>query len=266
MNFFALIGKPLKHSLSPLLHSVSFSLMRYKGYYFKKEFNENQLNQFMEQAKMFLLGFNVTMPYKEKVLGLLDKVNKKAEEIGSVNTILVKKGKLIGYNTDFIGVRKSLEFFTALEDKKIAIIGAGGAAKSAVFALLNLSKVTIFNRNYGKALNLAKNFGVEAEPLSNYKKLKDFDIIINATPVGMDGKSIPFPPEVIKKEHFIMDMIYKPLYTPLLKEALKRGASVVNGLPMLIIQGLESEKIWIGKAPKWNIVYSKLITKLNKFN
>ena len=221
MNFFALIGKPLKHSLSPLLHNIFFSLIKYKGYYFKKEVNENQLSQFTEQARMFLVGFNVTMPYKEKVLKLLDKVNKKAEEIGSVNTVLIKRDKLIGYNTDFIGVRKSLESFTTLKDKKIAIIGAGGAAKSAVFALLDISKVTVFNRNYKKALNLAKNFGVEAEPLSNYKKLKNFDVIINATPVGMDGRSIPFPPEVIKKEHFIMDMIYKPLYTPLLKEALK---------------------------------------------
>ncbi len=259
---FAVIGHPIKHSLSPELHKIAFKMMNLDYCYTKVDVPPEKLDTFMKSANIIFKGLNVTIPHKEKILRYCNRVDPLAEEVKATNTL--KFGDIVEcYNTDVKGVRLSIEDVTDPKGKRVAIIGAGGAARAAVVAFYRDAEVAIFNRTYEKGKRIGEEFGIKAYPLSEYEKLKDYDIIINATPVGMDGKSVPFPPEVLRKGQVVMDMVYRPLYTPLLLTAMRKGATVVNGLKMLVIQGLESEKIWIGKAPTWRHVYSKLLASLS---
>ncbi len=259
---FAVIGHPIKHSLSPELHEIAFKLIGVKACYTKVDVHPVALEDFMKVASFTFSGLNVTIPHKERVYEIADEVVGVAKEVKAVNTVKFEDGRIIGYNTDVKGVRLAIEREIDPKGKKVAVIGAGGAARAAVVAFYKDAQVTIFNRTFERAKKLAEEFGVEAEPLNNVEKVKNFDIIINATPVGMDGKGTPVPPEVIREGQVVMDMMYRPLLTPLLKNALRRGAKPVDGLKMLVIQGLESERIWLGKAPSWEKVYSKLLSKL----
>ncbi len=259
---FAVIGYPVKHSLSPRLHTIAFNFLNIKAYYTKVEVPPERLEEFFKTADITFNGLNITIPHKVKVFEMVDVVDPIAREAGAVNTVLFKDGKSYGYNTDVKGVRMAIEDAIDPKGKSVAIIGAGGAARAAVVAFYKDAKITIFNRTYEKAKKLAEEFGVEARPLSAYEEIAKHDIVINATPVGMDGKSMPIPPEALRKGQVVMDMIYRPLYTPLLKEAMRRGAKAVNGLKMLVIQGIESERIWLGRAPPWKHVYRELIKEL----
>jgi len=262
MTVFAVIGHPIAHSLSPKLHEIAFNIMEFKGFYTKVDVHPNELEEFMRKASLVFKGLNVTIPHKEKVFRLVDKVDGVAEEVKAVNTVLFENGKSYGFNTDVVGVKKALCTATDPSGKRVAVIGAGGAARAAVVALYRVAQVTVFNRTFERARELAKEYGVEARPLQAYEEVTRHDIIINATPVGMDGVSTPIPPSVIENHHVVMDMLYKPLITPLLKTALRKGARIVDGLKMLVIQGLESERIWIGRSPSWNLVYERLLSDL----
>ncbi|ALU11530.1 shikimate dehydrogenase [Ignicoccus islandicus DSM 13165] len=259
---FAVIGKPIEHSLSPLLHSISFELMGIRAWYTKVEVGKEELGEFMRTAPKLFTGINVTIPLKEEVTKYLDEVRGVAREVGAVNTVKFEGGKAIGYNTDVEGVRKAVS--TQIEPKglRVAIIGAGGAARAAVVAFYKDNEVTIFNRTEERGRKLAEEFGVEFQPLSNYELIKEFDLVVNATPVGLGGRGVPIPPEALREGQVVMDMVYNPLLTPLLRNALLKGCKVVDGLKMLVIQGLESEVIWLGLAPTWEKVYSKLLAKL----
>jgi shikimate dehydrogenase len=219
-----------------------------------------KLGDFMKAAPMVFSGLNVTIPHKVAVLEYVDELDALAEEVGAVNTIAFGN-KVKGYNTDVIGVRKSIEDVVKPKGLKVAILGAGGAARAAVVAFYKDNYVTVFNRTYEKAKKLSREFGVEARPLSSVKEIKKHDVVINATPVGMDGVSSPVPPEALRQGQVVMDMIYRPLYTPLLKTAMVKGAKAVNGLKMLVIQGVESERLWLGKAPPWRSVYQRLLAR-----
>jgi len=262
MHCFAVIGHPIEHSLSPLLHRISFEMLGAKHFYTKVDVPPESLETFMEFAKLTFKALNVTIPHKERAFELVDEVVGIANEVKAVNTILFENGKSYGFNTDVKGVREAIESVCNPKGKRIAIIGAGGAARAAVVAADKDSQVVVFNRTFERAKRLAEEFGIEARPLNNYEEIKKFDIIINSTPVGMDNKSTPIPLEVIHKGQVVMDMVYKPLLTPLLKGALRKGARIVDGLKMLVIQGLESERIWIGRAPEWRRVYLKALSEL----
>ena len=261
-NMFAVIGHPIEHSLSPELHKIAFRMMDLDLCYTKIDVPPEKLDDFMKAAPLIFKGLNVTIPHKEKVMKYCERVDPLVEEVKATNTL--KFGDVTEcYNTDVKGVRISIEDVVDPKGKKVAIIGAGGAARAAVVAFYKDAEVAIFNRTFEKAQKLAKEFGVSAFPLSKYELLRNYDIIINATPVGMDGKSTPFPPDVLREGQVVMDMVYRPLYTPLLLEAIRRGAIAVNGLKMLVIQGVESERVWLGRAPPWRSVYSKLLVLLS---
>lgn len=185
---FAVIGKPIEHSLSPLLHSISFELMGIRAWYTKVEVGKEELGEFMRTAPKLFTGINVTIPLKEEVTKYLDEVRGVAREVGAVNTVKFEGGKAIGYNTDVEGVRKAVS--TQIEPKglRVAIIGAGGAARAAVVAFYKDNEVTIFNRTEERGRKLAEEFGVEFQPLSNYELIKEFDLVVNATPVGLGGE------------------------------------------------------------------------------
>lgn len=259
---FAVIGHPIEHSLSPELHKIAFRMMDLDLCYTKIDVPPEKLDDFMKAAPLIFKGLNVTIPHKEKVMKYCERVDPLVEEVKATNTL--KFGDVTEcYNTDVKGVRISIEDVVDPKGKKVAIVGAGGAARAAVVAFYKDAEVAIFNRTFEKAQKLAKEFGVSAFPLSKYELLRNYDIIINATPVGMDGKSTPFPPDVLREGQVVMDMVYRPLYTPLLLEAIRRGAIAVNGLKMLVIQGVESERVWLGRAPPWRSVYSKLLVLLS---
>ena len=262
LKVFAVIGHPIAHSLSPKLHKIAFNVLGIDAFYTKVDVTPETLKEFMEVAPLIFNGLNVTIPHKERIFNMVDKVEGIANEVKAVNTVLFKDGESYGFNTDVIGVRRAVESATEPRGKRIAIIGAGGAARAAVVAFYKDSQVVIFNRTLERAERLAREYGVEAKPLSSYEEIAKFDIVINATPVGMDGVSTPIPTSAIRKGQVIMDMLYKPLLTPLLRAGLRKGAKIVDGLKMLVIQGLESERIWIGRAPSWQTVYSKLLSEL----
>lgn len=259
---FAVIGHPIEHSLSPKLHKIAFEMMGLDYCYTKIDVPPDALGDFMKAAPLIFKGLNVTIPHKENILAYCDKLDPLTEEVKASNT--VKFDNVVTcYNTDVKGVRLSIEDVINPKDKKVAIIGAGGAARAAVVAFYKDAEVAVFNRTFEKAKRLAEEFGVAAYPLKEYERIEGFDIVINATPVGMDGKSTPIPIDVIRPGQVVLDMVYKPLYTPLLLGALRKGAKPVNGLKMLVIQGVESERIWLGRSPPWREVYSKLLALLS---
>ena len=259
---FAVIGHPVAHSLSPLLHSISFKMVGIRATYVKVDVPPERLEDFMKSADLVFKGLNVTIPHKVEVLKYVDEEDELVREVGAANVLKFEDGKVFAYNTDVIGVRMSIEDVINPKGLKVAVLGAGGAARAAVVAFKDVAKVTIFNRTVERAAALASEFGAEYSSLKDIEKIREHDIIINATPVGMDGASSPVPPEALRKGQVVMDMVYRPLYTPLLKMAMVNGAKAVNGLKMLVIQGVESERLWLGRAPPWREVYEKLLASL----
>ncbi|NPA84539.1 MAG: shikimate dehydrogenase [Crenarchaeota archaeon] len=260
---FAVIGHPIAHSLSPVLHRIGFEILGVEAEYLKVDVPPEKLDDFMRAAPLIFRGINVTIPHKVRAAELVDELDPVARRVGAVNVIDFKD-KSVGYNTDVAGIRVSVEEVVDPKGLRIAILGAGGAARAAVVAFMDDAHVTIFNRTPERARELARLFGVEARSLSEVGEIRKHDVVINATPVGMDGSSSPVPPEALTKGQVVVDMIYRPLYTPLLKMARERGAVAVNGLKMLVVQGVESERIWLGRAPPWREVYRRLLEELAK--
>jgi shikimate dehydrogenase len=255
-KFLALIGFPIKHSLSPQIHNYIFKKYSIDALYGCFEV----LN--LKQATAGLLslgfgGFNVTVPYKEKIIPYLDRIDKEAEIIGAVNTVKIEGRRLIGFNTDGKGFLSSLErFHFNPEGKQILILGAGGAAKAAgvYLAKQGAEKITFYDIIYSKAFNLARrlrNFfpKVQTVALKSKKELnlKNCHLLVNATGVGLKESD----PLVCELKNFnqnlvVYDLIYNPPLTKLLKVAQKKGLVNINGLWMLIYQAIEAQKIWFG--------------------
>ena len=259
---FAVVGSGIGYTLSPLLHEIAFKEMKVRAFYTKVDLPPDALEGFLEHAKFAFKGLNVTIPFKERAFELVDSVEGVAGEVGAINTILFNGVKSYGYNTDVIGVRLAVEDAVDPKGLRVAILGAGGAARAAVIAFRRDCRVKVFNRTVERAKRLAEELGVEYGSLKEHEEIKRSDVIINATPVGRDGKSTPIPTEIIESRHVVMDMVYRPLLTPLLRASLLKGAKVVDGLKMLVIQGVESERIWLGRAPSWRKVYLKLLSRL----
>ncbi len=260
MRHFAVIGSNVRRSLSPLLHSISFKLMGFEGYYIA--YSVECLECFVKNMKG-LDGFNVTIPYKEEIIKFLDEVRGEAREVGAVNTVTFEKGKTIGYNTDVYGFEEAIRSVGELGGK-VVIIGAGGAARAAVYASLRAgATVYVLNRSLERAIKLANDMAhlgkVIPLQLKEDKVIEEADVIVNATPLK---ETVPFNPKRIKSGQVVMDMNYLPLLTQTLREAFKRGAQIVDGLKMLVAQGVKSEEIWIGTAPPWRRVYEEVLKKI----
>jgi len=262
----ALIGNPVEHSLSPSIQNAAFQHLNldyvYAAFTVRREHLENAISGV---RSLGLHGLNVTMPHKINVSQYLDQLDETARNIGSVNTILNKNGRLIGYTTDGIGALNALRYSRVNPSaKKIVILGAGGASRAVSFNLAREAKdLVILNRTVERAENLANDLSshlgtsanVRAGRLSDdvlKKELKDAEIFINATSVGMHPKETETPvnPSFIHPSTVVFDLVYDPLETRLLKEARKIGAKTIIGLVMLVHQGAASFEIWTGrKAP-----------------
>ena len=249
-RLYGLIGKPVEHSLSPVIHNALFKRYNINAVYLA--FEVDDLDSAVRGIKALKIsGLNITMPYKERILEFLDELSEEAGAIGSVNTVVNRAGELIGYNTDAVGVLKALKHFTEVKDRRILILGAGGAGKAIARALSRLAKVVVLNRTERKAKELEK-FGLKGEKLSRESLeyyLSWADILINATSIGMNEDKSLIPKELLRKNLTVFDIIYSPLETRLLRDARKVGCLTVDGLWMLIYQGAESFRLWTGIDP-----------------
>lgn len=254
---YGVIGYPVGHSLSPLMHNLAFRELTLKAVYGTFEVKPEDLEVAIKGVKALnIKGLSVTVPHKEEVIKFLDEVEDKALEIGAVNTILNEKGKLKGFNTDWIGFLKALEEEgIEVKNKKVVILGAGGASKAVVYAvkMAQAREIEIFNRTYEKALELAQKFGIKAKPWEDLKEAFG-DLIIQTTSVGLNSWESPVEKEVLTRFKVAFDLVYTPLKTKFLSLAEKVGCVAIDGLRMLLYQGIEQFKIWTKKELPLNLI------------
>ncbi|MEE1117687.1 shikimate dehydrogenase [Methanosphaera sp.] len=270
------IGHPIEHSMSPPMHNNAFKELNMDYVYVAFHVLPENIEKLIESCKTLdIKGLNVTIPHKTSVIPFLDEIDPTAKKIGAVNTIQFKNGIAKGFNTDGIGAIKSIQEYTTLKGKNVLIIGAGGASKAISFTLINenINSLVIANRSKENACNLIENIRMQCdfEEIS-YVDIKDaseliddVDIIINTTPIGMYPKHEVEPPiktDKINEKHIVMDVIYNPLETELLKEARLNGATTINGTSMLINQGLESFKIFTGCKASYKSFEEALMEQL----
>ncbi len=269
-NITGLIGYPLSHTLSPYMHNAVFKKYKMNWEYKVFELKKNELKNFIKNMKKEnIKGVNVTVPYKQEIMKYLDTIDKGAEKIGAVNTIVNIKGKLKGYNTDYLGFEESLKKHKInLKGKDVVLFGAGGAAHAIVYVLQKHKPriIDIINIDIPMAEKLVKKLKVKNARVWYLKEsevidalVEGADFIINATSVGLDKKSMPYKIKKIKRKGIpVYDLIYNPPVTPFLKQAKKKGAKIINGLDMLIYQGMASFKIWTGRNSDYNTIVKAL--------
>jgi 3-dehydroquinate dehydratase/shikimate dehydrogenase len=245
---YGVVGDPVAHSLSPAMLNTAFRRENVNAVYLA--LHAKTIDDLLDCVRDIpIAGLSVTMPYKEQVLKHLDKSDTWTTKVGACNTVVRgQDGKLFGFNTDVNGVVRPLELRIRLQGAKVLVLGAGGAARAAVFGLKERgAEVSILNRTTGPAQKLAKQARAKVINRTMLKKL-EFDVIVNATPVGMEGNRDPLPiaePEM--KAKFFFEMIYTPAETRMIKMARARGLHVVLGAEMFVQQGARQFEIWSGK-------------------
>lgn len=258
---YCVIGDPIEHSLSPDIHHHVFNYLDVEFDYTKEHVLPGDLNIFVRDARENNRpGFNVTIPHKQTIIPFLDEVDDLAQSIGAVNTVHHIHGRLIGYNTDIFGFQQGLinSGFNVKQIDKVLVLGAGGASRAVIAGLdrLNIQAVQLFDLMYERAEEVASDLidavkckiivcDMENELLSS---LKNADLIINATPVGMWPRidAMPVPNEFeIKEGCVVFDLIPKPVETKFMKATKAKGAKTIPGLTMLIGQALAADEIWL---------------------
>jgi shikimate dehydrogenase len=258
------IGDVVRGSLSPRLHNAAFAALGLNWCYVAFPVTRDRLGDALRGLPALgIAGVNITVPHKEAALAYLDETTDEARAIGAVNTVRVVGGRLIGHNTDTGGLLDALgrEGGVAVEGRRCVIVGAGGAARAAAFALAGAgaSAVTIINRNWDRAATLAEavrrtfSCAVDAAPLegpSAAAALGEATLLVQATTAGGGAQraATPIPARMLHPELFVMDMIYEPRETMLLREARTAGCRILGGLPMLVYQGARAFEIWTGHA------------------
>jgi 3-dehydroquinate dehydratase/shikimate dehydrogenase len=248
---YGVAGDPVSHSLSPAIMNAALRRENVNGVFLAM--HAKSLKDLLACVKEIPIhGLAITMPHKRAILEYLDNTDPQTAKIGACNTVVRSQdGKLYGFNTDSAGVVSPLEQRIQLKGARILVVGAGGAARAAIFGLKERgAEVFILNRNAEKARKLARQAKARTTNRSNLKKL-DFDVIINATPVGMgDGCQSPLDADEIRAK-YVFDMVYDPAETKLLKLARERGAEVIPGSVMFVHQAARQFEIWTGKpAPR----------------
>ena len=266
-----ILGYPLSHSLSSVMQNMAFKYYNLNNVYVPIEVKPEDLEIIVKAIRgMNFIGFNVTVPHKIEVVKYLDEMDKLAELIGAVNTVVVKDGNLKGYNTDGIGFLKSFQENTneSIEGKRVFILGAGGASRavSMTLAMNKAEKVYICNRTYEKAERLSQDINTKIGNVSaavpmEYEKMKeviyDSDVFINTTTVGMypNVDESPIDKNLLHENLILCDIVYNPRKTKLLEEAEELGCKTVPGLSMLVYQGAESFRLWTGMEAPVDIMF-----------
>lgn len=248
---YGVIGDPIAHSLSPLMHNAAFAACGMDAVYLP--FRVRDLSDFIEAVRAFgLSGFSVTLPHKQRILERLDDCDPLAAEIGAVNTVVVRGGRrLYGYNTDYVGVLRAMQRRVPLASSRVLLLGAGGAARAVAFALAKAgAAVAVWARRPAQARALARAVGGESISRAALRHER-FDALVNCTPVGMfPGGGSPLEAGELNAR-VVMDLIYRPRQTELLKRAERRGIAVISGVDMFLEQGAAQWEIWTGqRAPR----------------
>jgi 3-dehydroquinate dehydratase/shikimate dehydrogenase len=265
---YGVIGDPVGHSLSPLMHNAAFAARRKNAVYLP--FHVRDLSDFIAAlAPLRIAGFSVTLPHKERILRYLDDCDPLAAEVGAVNTVVVRAGKLCGYNTDFVGVLRAIERRLRLSSSAVLLIGAGGAARAAAFALARAgAAVSVWARRPQRARALARAIGGEAVDRPEIGRQgiarQSFDAIVNCTPVGMHpgGGSLLEGRELNCR--LVMDLIYRPLKTELLRRAERRGIETISGVDMFVAQGVAQWELWMGEPAPEAVMRRVVLAALQK--
>ena len=248
---FAVIGNPVSHSLSPTMHNCAFAATGYNGLYLPLEIGD--IHSAVSGLKALNFGgASITIPHKVSVIELLDELDDMALKIKAVNTVVNKDGLLLGYNTDCSGAIMALSNITPITDREVAIIGAGGAARAIGYGVkARKGRITILNRSKPKGEKLARDLDAAFIPLAEVTRL-NCNILVNTTSVGMTPHmdDMCVPTDVLDKNMVVMDIVYNPLKTKLLREAEKIGCTIIDGLSMFIYQGAGQFELWTGlEAP-----------------
>jgi len=267
-----ILGWPVGHSLSPLMQNAAFESLHLDYVYVPLPVQAEYLAQAVVGLKALgFTGANVTIPHKVAIMAYLDEIDSSAQLIGAVNTIVIKEGKCIGYNTDAQGFIRSLTTKNVMITGKSAVLmGAGGASRAVVCGLIQhgIGQITVGARNLIKVQEFAKGFptvtNIEGcdwnESIFN-NRIKDCDILINCTPIGMSAdnkEELPIIWDNVHSDTVVCDLIYNPPMTPFLKSAQNHGNKIINGAGMLVEQGALAFELWTGKPGPRKIMLEML--------
>jgi shikimate dehydrogenase/3-dehydroquinate dehydratase type I len=262
---YVLLGNPVAQSLSPLMHNAALKEMGIDGHY--SAFCVSDIESALCGIKgMNIKGASVTIPHKVSVLGYLDEIQDDALKIGAVNTIVNNNGRLTGYNTDWLGLMLTIRELMTVKDKTFVVIGAGGTARAAVYGIMKKGGLPIIvNRTIAKGKILSNKFNCPFYSLADLGKIKA-DCLINTTPVGMYPHidQSPVGASLLGGYKYVIDVIYNPLKTRLLRDAEGQGCRIISGLDMFVHQGAEQIKLWTGKEPSRALMKKVVIERLEK--
>lgn len=272
-DLYCIVGSPVRHSLSPVIHNTAFQKNGINAVYLA--FEPSSIESAVESIRSLgIKGASVTIPFKIDVLRYVDEADPLASAIGSVNTLVNADGKIIGHNTDGYGAIRALANNKInVENSRILLIGNGGSARALAYTLLqNGASVMLGGRNLARVEGLARDLEKKYRKVRSLligdldrKHMESVDVIINTTPVGMapDTDSMPIPDALLLKRHAVFDIVYSPLKTKLLDAAQKKGCAVVNGIEMLIFQGARQFELWTGKPAPIDAIYSAITSRLH---
>jgi len=263
---YCVLGNPVAHSMSPLMHNTAFRHLGMDAIYLP--FEVDDLPAAVSGLKALnIKGASVTHPFKEAIIELVDEIDDTAKKIGAINTLVFTKGGILGTNTDWVGLVKTIETLLPISDHTFVVLGAGGAARAAVFGIISHGgKAIVANRSEKKGRLLADEFDM---PFVSLSKLENVQAacLINATPVGMypQEDDTPVPTQILTRYKAVVDVIYNPVQTKLLKEAQSQGCMTASGFEMFVHQGIEQFRIWTDTTPPAkemrNVVYQRLMNK-----
>jgi len=275
------IGYPLNHTLSPDMHNSALKYLGIEGHYYKLETPPEDLVSQVKYLKVQdFTGFNITIPLKVWITPLLNSEDDIANIAGAVNTVIIDEGKnLHGYNTDVYGFVEAIpaEIRENLKSKRAAVLGSGGAARAVAVGLaqMGLEHITFYSRNERKATSLkdaiANNFpltSIEIKEFNEFADLSYASIVVNSTPVGMQGNNQDISPitkksvESLPQDALVYDLVYRPQETRLLHYAKNRGLATLNGVEMLVLQGAKALSLWINRDAPVDVMRQAVLDNL----
>ena len=277
MKKYCVIGHPIEHSLSPQMHNLAFQNLSIDANYSKLDILPEEIEEKIIFLKENFAGWNITIPYKEVLFNLVDEIDFIAQQSHSINTIINDNGRLLAHSTDGYGLASSIEknFSYSIKSGSFCFIGAGGAARASAiyFAAQGAKAISIVNRTIEKAQFLAEQIysfypqcQIKYASLKDISKLEDIfnqsEIIIQSTDIGLkDREQSPIDLSLLKNNHCVVDMIYHQ--TKLQKYAQKHTKKVINGIDMLLYQGVKSFELWTGKTPPIEKMRKTLLDNIN---
>ncbi len=277
-RLLGVIGDPVGHTSSPAMHNAAIAALGLDYVYAAFHVRPELLGRAMDGMRALnIAGLNVTVPHKQGVMEYMDEVSEEAVAIGAVNTVAYRDGRLVGHNTDAFGIVESLKRDGGMEHlpAKVVLLGAGGAARAILYALLQSARVEeilLLNRTVTKAESLARDLDsagrVKVGPM-DAPGVADAGLLINSTSVGMhphDGVSPLADASVLHADMLVADIVYKPLKTRLMEQAESAGARTINGLGMLAWQGARSFEIWTGITPPVDVMMAAALERVKDGN